>query len=269
MSATSSTAKTSKSSEFTSTFSPSSSSFFFAKAFFTAGSLKSFCFFFHEPRLFVQSDHLLLNHSEGCKSSIRCVSFLSSTHLRKCSSHFAFSAHANLISSKPSSSSGRVNLAYHAESSFVSRSGASLFRKFAFFSSSVSSTLIGSSASSSAGASFFSSSSASFSNSSSASFFPSLDFLVASSFLFRSSWIFFFFSSSAFLRVASAFLRLASASALARLSFSVASWTHVLYSAGGSPMTTWATLLNSGPPKRISIAFRSSAVRFPFTCMIT
>mmetsp|Transcript_17736 Transcript_17736/g.23889 ORF Transcript_17736/g.23889 Transcript_17736/m.23889 type:complete len:250 (+) Transcript_17736:711-1460(+) len=241
MSVTSSTANTSKSSASMAIFSlsPSSSSFFFAIAFFLAGSFKSCCFFFHALRPLVHSDHLPLNQSEGCKSSMRCVSFLPRTHLRRYSSHPLRSAQGNLISPKLSSSPGTANFAYADASSFGSMSGESFFLNVALFSSSVSSTLISSCSSSAAAVSALASSSASFfSLSSSASFFPSFVFLAASSLFLRSSCALFFRSSSAFFFASSNFLRFALASAFVFLSLSMASWTQVMYSAGGSPITT-------------------------------
>mmetsp|Transcript_111559 Transcript_111559/g.360072 ORF Transcript_111559/g.360072 Transcript_111559/m.360072 type:complete len:276 (+) Transcript_111559:941-1768(+) len=275
MSVTSSTAKTSRSSASTCTFSFSPSSSFFlaaAAALRFAGSLNSCCFFFHALRLFVHSAHLPLNHSEGCRSSTRCVSFLSNTHFRRCSWQPASSAHANFTSSKPSSFEASVNLAYDDASSFWLRSGVSFLRKHSCFSSSVSSTLISSSCSSSlASTSIFASSSACFvsASSSSPSFLPSFAFFAASSFFFRSSSSFFFLASSAFFRAASAFFRLASASAFPLFSFRMDSCSQALYSAGASPITTCATLRNSGPANCPKTAFRSSASRFPFTSMTT
>mmetsp|Transcript_33511 Transcript_33511/g.77896 ORF Transcript_33511/g.77896 Transcript_33511/m.77896 type:complete len:271 (+) Transcript_33511:775-1587(+) len=270
MSITSSTPKTSRSSGAVlgfsgSTSSSSGASFFLAMVFFL-GSFQSACLFFQAPRVFVHSVHLTLNQSEGVSSSIRCVRFLSRIHFRRYSSQSALLAQTNLTSSKPSSFSARLNLAYEADSSLESRSGVSFFQNTAAFSSSVSSTLTSTSASSAP--STFASSSGSALGSSS-SFFASLPFLLASSFLFRSSAAFFLFSSSAFLRCASTFLRLASASALARFSLSIPSWTQVLNSSGGWPIKMHATLLNSGPGKRASVACLSSAVRLPLTCATT
>merc|ERR1719343_1420624 len=72
----------------------SASAFFFASASaFFLGSFHSPCFLFHVPTSFCHSVHLPLNHSDGCSSSTRWVSFLSSTHFFMYSLHSASGCH--------------------------------------------------------------------------------------------------------------------------------------------------------------------------------
>mmetsp|Transcript_128211 Transcript_128211/g.356805 ORF Transcript_128211/g.356805 Transcript_128211/m.356805 type:complete len:322 (-) Transcript_128211:1015-1980(-) len=283
MSVTSSTEKTSKSSALMSIFScfsapssPSSSAFFFARAafFLAAGSLNSCCFFLHWLRSFVHSDHLPLNHSDGWRSSTRSVSFFASTQSRRYSLHFSSSCHGKATSSKPSSAAGSVNLEKESAMSFGLRSGASFLRKVSFFSSSVSdtsSTGTSISASSASSASFSSAFSGSSAGSSPAALFSlaSLARLAASIRAFFAASAFFFRSSSCFFRISSTFFRFASASAFALLTSRTWSCTQLRNSAGGSPIITLAVRLKSEVGNLATIALRSSANRFPLTCITT
>mmetsp|Transcript_43759 Transcript_43759/g.135821 ORF Transcript_43759/g.135821 Transcript_43759/m.135821 type:complete len:211 (+) Transcript_43759:602-1234(+) len=83
-----------------------------AASFFANVALYSPCFACHCCRTFCHSTHFCWNQSDGVRSSTRVVSFLSATQVFKYSCAFECDLlHSCLISSKPSSFSGRVNSA--------------------------------------------------------------------------------------------------------------------------------------------------------------
>mmetsp|Transcript_47930 Transcript_47930/g.139715 ORF Transcript_47930/g.139715 Transcript_47930/m.139715 type:complete len:251 (-) Transcript_47930:1294-2046(-) len=194
--------------------SPFSSCFFAAAAFRFAGSWKVCWSLRHSWRDFCQADHCSLNHSPGCRSSTRPVSFLCMTKSFKSLAHSGSSCQAKVTSSKPSAFVGREKLAKDLFSSFSAMSETSDFRWTSAFSSSVSSMASGAGSSAS---SFFSSSPSAPSalpSSFSASSFPSSAPSFASVFARFASRIFLAISSDLRLRSSAAALIFRSASAL-------------------------------------------------------
>merc|ERR1712066_230179 len=86
----------------------------FATAFFCKADLCSFNLLCQALSTVCHFAHCWLNHVEGCKSSMRMLSFLSKIHFFRYSSHLAPLDHSYLMSSKPSSLVGRVNLVNEA-----------------------------------------------------------------------------------------------------------------------------------------------------------
>mmetsp|Transcript_144943 Transcript_144943/g.464503 ORF Transcript_144943/g.464503 Transcript_144943/m.464503 type:complete len:423 (-) Transcript_144943:1118-2386(-) len=181
------------------------------------GSFHSVCVRCHSASTFCQSAKRCLNQSPGVRSSILHNIFCLKSQALKCSSACAFLVHVKRTSSKPSSAMGKEKLAIWEERFQVVRSETAFFRKFCFFSSSVSSaTGIGSSASS-----FSSSSSLTscfISSSFGSSFFTSSS-LTSPSFLASPSSPFVSASPSSFFTSPSCASEPASATALRASSF--------------------------------------------------
>mmetsp|Transcript_34423 Transcript_34423/g.64205 ORF Transcript_34423/g.64205 Transcript_34423/m.64205 type:complete len:384 (-) Transcript_34423:1075-2226(-) len=258
-----------------------------AAAFFCILDLYSGTLACHCWKTFCQAPILVLNHADGTRSSTRLVSFLSLIHFDTTSGALSSFAHSYLISSKPSSASGTVNLVKLVFRTTMDTSGVAILRYFSFFSSAVSSTFGGSSSTSSTASSSSSSSSIStslVSSSSSsggtslpsassffrsASFFAlSCAFFISSNFFMRSLSAFFFaFSSSfclfsaAFFLASSSFFILNSLSDCSCLSFNISSKLIFLKSAGGSPTTTMATFLKELSKKRLKLSALLSFIK--------
>mmetsp|Transcript_24481 Transcript_24481/g.61199 ORF Transcript_24481/g.61199 Transcript_24481/m.61199 type:complete len:358 (-) Transcript_24481:1161-2234(-) len=275
-------------------FSSFSSPSFFSAAFFAAAaflaSLAAFAAAFFATTVLYSANllcqaltaichlaHCWLNHVEGCKSSMRMLSFLSKIHFFTYSSHLAPLVHSYLMSSKPSSLVGRVNLVNEALITTGVRSLVSRLTKDIFFSSAVNSALGGSSSFSSSSASSFSSSSSSFSSSSSSNFSPfssAAFFLASRSFCFFSFSAFFLsfsisfcFCSIIFFRFSSNFFALNCLSEASCFCCNINFWLCFLNSTVGSPTTTQAIFLKAGDRNRSKRSFRSSSIRFPLTSM--
>mmetsp|Transcript_112680 Transcript_112680/g.206801 ORF Transcript_112680/g.206801 Transcript_112680/m.206801 type:complete len:280 (+) Transcript_112680:1166-2005(+) len=86
-------------------------------------ALKSPCFFFQPARAFCHCDHFSLNQLEGSRFSATCVFLHPRIQDRKYAALSAASCQTYLISSKPSSSPGRLNPAYKLASTDGLRSG--------------------------------------------------------------------------------------------------------------------------------------------------
>mmetsp|Transcript_116031 Transcript_116031/g.328834 ORF Transcript_116031/g.328834 Transcript_116031/m.328834 type:complete len:203 (-) Transcript_116031:106-714(-) len=80
-------------------------------AFFAAAALYSFCLACQRFRTCCHSLHFPLNHSDGCRSSIRVVSFFFRVHCFRWALAFGSLLHSALTSSKPSSFVGKLNFA--------------------------------------------------------------------------------------------------------------------------------------------------------------
>mmetsp|Transcript_109435 Transcript_109435/g.349166 ORF Transcript_109435/g.349166 Transcript_109435/m.349166 type:complete len:370 (+) Transcript_109435:583-1692(+) len=261
-------------------------------AFLASFALCWFCFACQACRAFCQSFNLLVNHSDGSRSSMRVVSLRSRTHCFKYSLHLSPLTQSKRTWSKPSSCSGIENFVKEVLSANGDMSGTGVFRNHRPLSSAVSSTLGGSSSTSisssscSSSDSFSSSASSSLLSSTSASspfsalsffFFSSSSFFFSASCFFLASFAAFFRSLSscfcrfswAFLRFTSACLALKSASEASCLSLSAKAWVFFLKSAGGSPIMTAAVRLKPVPAHLAASSFLSSFRRFPLTSMTT
>mmetsp|Transcript_14296 Transcript_14296/g.41700 ORF Transcript_14296/g.41700 Transcript_14296/m.41700 type:complete len:377 (+) Transcript_14296:457-1587(+) len=249
--------------------------------------LNSFCLSCHSWRIFCHSESLPKNHSEGCKSSMRVVSFFSRTHFLRYALLPSSFCHSKRRSSKPSSFSGIVNCAKDCVITWDVMSGKTWGLNQSLASASESSAR-GASSSSSSLASSLSSSLASslafFSSSLASSLAPSLPSSFASEVsmapssaalaacaaaaaALRCSMNCFCLCSMAFLRSFSACCAFQSASTLSCFSARTSLRTFFLWSSVGSPMTTCATFLKCGSEKRFSSSWRSSLTRLPLTSM--
>mmetsp|Transcript_59642 Transcript_59642/g.182147 ORF Transcript_59642/g.182147 Transcript_59642/m.182147 type:complete len:557 (-) Transcript_59642:462-2132(-) len=238
------------------------------------------CAVCHTAMSLTQQLCFFLNQSEGCKSSMGIAFFRSRTQLLKCSVAFSFGYHWYRISSKPSSLSGKLNLAIAEVSAGIAMSGIppGALRNHICFSSSLNTARgAGPRSSSSIGATLSSSSFGGSSSLGSSTFSPfaifaarSFALIVASNLRLRSLAILccvFFIASTCLARSALLRFWLCSASSLSCLPLRTSCWVRRLKSSPGSPIMTTATFLKAGATKFLRAASLSAFKRLPRTSM--